>query len=256
MLSTGALLGFPVSVPFLIAAFCGTALVYLLDRLGHSPEDRINRPGWIAWAQRHRAWVWGEGLFLCSGLVGSIPFLEPKTLGAAGILGGMALLHVAPVFSIGRGLKAMGLFKPIAVAGTWAVGAALLPVLEAGATATGPVMGLVAYRFFFILPNVLLCDWGDRAGDAAAGLHPWTEWGTARGLRLSASGLLVVAVVGALGGSVASPQPLLLWVDALGPALMLAAVWTVDPERPGHRLGLDLIVGWPAVTAGVAFGLG
>jgi 4-hydroxybenzoate polyprenyltransferase len=150
----------------------------------------------------------------------------------------------------------MRLLKPIAVAGTWAVGAVHLPVLEAGSSLSVSALALTWYRFLFILPNVMLADWGDRAGDVAAGLRPWTERATAWGVRWTATGLLALAVIGALGASAVHPRPVLLWVDAVGPLLMLAAVWTADPSRPAHRLGLDLLVGWPAVTALVAWGLG
>jgi 4-hydroxybenzoate polyprenyltransferase len=257
MLGTGALLDVPVSGPLLGAAFCGTALVYLADRtLGCSPEDRTNQPARIEWARRHRAWIWGEVLLLTAGLAISVPLLQIKTLGLATLLGGVASLHVWVGLSGAGDAPAARLLKPLAVAGTWAGGAVVLPVLEAGAPTTVSVAGLAAYRFLFILPNVLLSDWGDRTGDIAAGLRPWTEHATARGVRGTASGLLGLALAGAMGASAVHPRPVLLWIDAVGPLLMLAAVWTADPTRPAHRFGLDLLVGWPAVTALAAWGLG
>ncbi|MFB6247695.1 MAG: hypothetical protein ABEL97_03910 [Salinibacter sp.] len=257
MLGTGALLDVPTAGPLLVAAFCGVALVYLADRtLGHSPEDRTNQPARLDWARRHRAWIWGEGLLLIVGAGLSVLLLQWKTISGAALLGGLGALHVwSGLSEVGESMGAR-LLKPLAVAGTWAIGGVLLPVLEAGAPVTASVAGLAVYRFLFILPNVMLADWGDRAGDTAAGLRPWTEGVTAGGVRWTASGLLSLALVGAIGASAAYPRPLLLWVDAVGPLLMLGAVWTADPTRPAHRLGLDLLVGWPAVTALVAWGLG
>jgi len=257
MLGTGALLDVPVSGLLLGAAFCGTALVYLADRtLGRSPEDRTNQPARLDWARRHRAWIWGEGFLLTVGAALSFPLLQIKTLGVAALLGGVGGVHAWVGLSGAGDAPVARLLKPLAVAGTWAAGAVLLPVLEAGDALTVSVAGLTLYRFLFILPNVLLSDWGDRAGDIAAGLHPWTEWATARGVRGTATGLLGLALVGAVGASAVHPRPVLLWIDAVGPLLMLAAVWTADPTRPAHRFGLDLLVGWPAVTALAAWGLG
>jgi hypothetical protein len=51
--------------------------------------------------------------------------------------------------------------------------------------------------------------------------------------------------------------PLLLWgVDAVGPLLMLGAVWTVNPTEPVDRFLLDVLVAWPGVTALVAWVMG
>ena len=257
MLGTGALLDIAVSTPLLGAAFCGAALVYLADRtLGRSAEDRINQPGRLAWARRRRPWLWGEAVVLIVGLALTVPLLQVKTLVVATLLGGVGGLHVGPGLSGAGGPMAARLVKPIAVAAVWAVGAVVLPVLEADASVSAAVVALTGYRFLFVLPNVVLADWGDRAGDIAAGLRPWTEWATARGVRWTASGLLALALAGAVGASAVHPRPILLWIDAVGPLLMLGAVWTADPTNPAHRLGLDLLVGWPAVTALVAWGLG
>jgi hypothetical protein len=257
ILGTLALDGLPIDAPLLGLAFCGTGVVYLTDRtLGYSPEDRTNQPARVEWVRRHRTWIWAEGVLLTAGAALSLPLLEMKTIAVAALQGGVGALHLGAGLSGAGDSMAMRLLKPIAVAGTWAVGAVLLPVLEAGSGVSISVLALVGYRFLFILPNVMLADWGDRAGDIAAGLQPWTEWATARGVRGTASGLLGLALVGAVGASAVHPRPVLLWIDAVGPLLMLAAVWTADPTRPAHRFGLDLLVGWPAITALAAWGLG
>lgn len=153
-------------------------------------------------------------------------------------------------------MKTMGPGKPLVVAGAWALGATVLPVIEAGQSVTVEVGLLAGYRLLFILPNVLLADWGDRGGDVAAGLQPWTERGTGRGLRWGATGLLLLAGGLALVMAGRAVSPRLLLVDALGLVWMGGAVWGLDPERPFDRFVMDLLVAWPLVTALVAWGLG
>jgi hypothetical protein len=68
--------------------------------------------------------------------------------------------------------------------------------------------------------------------------------------------LLVVTLGVAVGGvGLGVPSGLLL-IDAIGPMLLLGGAWTLTPAASAHRLVLDLIVAWPAVTAAVAWGIG
>lgn len=254
---TGALLHVSLSVPLCIAGGSGTALVYLLDRtLGTVPEDEWNHPERIAWGRRHWRWVLGEGIFLGMLGVGTLPFLRLETLIGISLLLIPAGLHVFPAGDRRSSLRAMGGLKPIVVAGVWAIGGTMIPLVEADVSIGERAFAVTGYRWLFILPNVLLSDWGDRAGDAAAGLDPWTAWATDWGVRGSASGLLVGAVLVAAWIGWGNGRPFLLAVDALGPLLMLGAVWTVDPHEPADRFLLDAVVAWPGVTALVAWGIG
>lgn len=249
ILGTYALLGLPVSAPLLVGAFCGAALVYGVDRVVvTSPEDRRNRPDRVAWVRDHRPWLAFEGAILVVIGSGALFYLRPLTVLGGGGLGAIALLHQ---WLPGRG----GLGKPLLVAGVWAVASTALPAVEAGAVRAGPLGGLVAYRMLFLLPNVLLSDWGDRAGDRAAGLQPWAAGTERRTVQGAATVLLLAALaVGALG-FVGSVPPMLLAVEAAGIGGVLTAVWTLRPEKSAHRLVLDLLVAWPAVTAGAAWGI-
>ena len=67
--------------------------------------------------------------------------------------------------------------------------------------------------------------------------------------------LLGALLLAGVGRTLGVP-PALLVVDAVGPVLLLGSVWTLNPEDSKHRLVLDLIVAWPAVTAAVAWGIG
>lgn len=255
MLGTYALLGLPVSVPLLVAAGCGTALIYGADRsVVDAPEDRWNRPDRVAWVRAHRRWLGIEGALLAVVGAGALLFLRPATIGSAVLLAVVAGGH--------RGLggdwagETTGWTKPVVVALVWAVGGAVVPVIEAAALQGAPVAWLGAYRALFVLPNVLLSDWGDRQGDRAAGRHPWTQRVRGRTVRWGATILLLGALALAAVGATLGRPPQLLLVDAVGPTLLLGGVWTLTPERSAHRLILDVIVAWPAVTAAVAWGIG
>lgn len=256
LLGTGALLHVSVSTPLLVAAFCGTALVYGADRaVVAAPEDQWNRPRRTRWVQAHRGWMYGE-LFIL-GMVGLLALggLRLRTLAWAVGLAGLGGLHLISG-GTGRPVTTLGVGKPLVVAGAWALGATILPLVEAGMPLDASAWGVAGYRFLFILPNVLLSDWGDRAGDRAAGLVSWTRWGTGRGLRWGATVMLVGAIGGALGMGMQN-APLLLWgVDAVGPLLMLGAVWGLNPQWAAHRFLLDALVAWPGVTALVAWVMG
>ncbi len=251
LLGTGALLGLPPSAPLLALAFCGTLLVYLADRaLGLSPEDRFNRPGRLAWVRRHRRGAAALALAAMLGAALTLPLLRPATLWAGAALGGVGLVYVVPVLPRGRRLKTVWFLKPVAISAAWAVGGVVLPAVEAGAPLTGGMAALVAYRFLFVGANALVADWGDRRGDARAGLCTVaTEWPPQR-VRQIATAALTLALGGGMAAVLFFGAPPLLLVDLAGPALLL--FWVRRAEGPGrwtYGLVLDALVAWPAVTA-------
>lgn len=249
---THVLFGLPVDVPLLVVAFCGTTLVYATDRVWTSvPEDRVNRPARVAWVQASGTWLAVETavLFALGGAM--LLYLEWTTLLGAGLLGSIAGLHVAPL-SENRGAFS-GHWKPVVLAGTWAAGGTLLPLIEAGHPVGGGALLFFVYRGLLILPNLLLADWADREGDAAAGLAPWaTEW-TIRQVRCMSTVVLLIGAAGAGGWIVVGVQPLLVGIDGIGVLLMMGVVWGLDPTRPRTALVADLVVGWPLVPALVAW---
>jgi 4-hydroxybenzoate polyprenyltransferase len=257
LLGTSALLGLPVDGPLLVLGVCGTALVYWADRVwAPAPEDAINRPDRLRWRAAWAGWLRVEAVGLAVCAAAALPWLRLQTLGAAALLGGVGAAHVLPLLPGRRRLAAFGAAKPLAISAVWAVGAVALPVVEAGAAWTAGAAALVAYRLAFVLPNVLLADWGDRRGDAAAGRPTLVTGRSGRQVRVAASSLLAVALLGA-AGAVAGGAPALLAVDAAGPALLLAGVWGFQPaRRPGHAALADWIVAWPAVTWAVAAAIG
>ncbi|MFB6098376.1 MAG: hypothetical protein ABEK84_04560, partial [Salinibacter sp.] len=230
LLGTYALFGVSVDLPLLGAGFGGTALAYAVDRVwADTPEDRINRPERVAWIRAHPRWLAVETAVLFA-LTGSVlPYLTTQTLlwsAGLGTVAGLRLLvrgDAAPVVGGPR--------KPIAIAGAWAAGGALLPLVEAGSPIGPGVMLFFGYRWLFILPNLLVADWGDRAGDAEVGMAPWATAWTAKQVQGAATSLLLVALGGAVGWAVVGDAPVLVALDACGPLLMLGVVWGLEPGR-------------------------
>jgi hypothetical protein len=252
---TSVLLGVPVDWPLLVTAICGTTLVYGADRaIGFSPEDRVNRPGRVRWVDRHRAWLAGESVVLIAALLCAASFLRPATWGLGALVAVAAALYVAPILPGGRRLKDFGRSKPVWVTAIWALGSVLFPAVEAGgsggeAPRFALVGGLVLYRAAVIGPNVLLADWGDRVGDQAAGRNGAIDHLSATEIRTVATAILAVAGTGIVASALTVGVPAILWVDAVGILIMIAAVWTLRPGASSvHLLLLDLAVAWPVAT--------
>lgn len=252
LLGTYGLFGLDVDLPLLVAGFCGTALAYLVDRAWMpAPEDRINRPGRVAWVQSHAGWLAAETVVLVALGGAMVPYLHEATLAWTVALGGIAGVHV--LHRSQEGASLLGIPKPVAIAGAWAAGAALLPLVEAGRPIGVGGLLFFGYRGLFILPNLLLADWADRAGDAAVGLAPWASGWTGRQVRRLATASLLGAAVGAAGWAVVASQPVLVVIDAVGLLLMMGVTWGLDPTRSRTALLADLVVGWPVIPALVAW---
>lgn len=254
LLGTYALLDVSVSVPLLVAGACGTALVYGADRaFVAAPQDEKNRPDRVDWVRTHRTWLRGEAVVLALIGGGALLFLNPLTIGGVGILGGMALLHLWPGAEAAPLERVGG--KPLLLAGVWAAGAVGLPIVEAGAGWGNAALVLLGYRWLFVLPNFVLVDWGDRRGDAATGRTTWATSQNEEAVRWTATAALAGATGLLLWSGQLGVAPVLVLVELVGVGGLLVAAWTLDPRRSAHRLAMDLLVGWPVVTAlGAALG--
>ena len=249
LLGTYALLQLPPSPPLLVLAFCGTFLTYQFERaLRPAPEDRYNQPARLAWIRSHQPYVWISSTLALILALGALPFLQPATLLVGLALALISLSYILPLLPRRRRLKSVWFLKPVLIGGAWALGGVLLPITEAQAPLTGAAAALIAYRFLFVLPNALLADWPDRTGDTRAGLRTVATQLPATRLQHLAAASLVTALVGALTAGALFDITPLIFIDLLGPALMLALLYVLPPNR--HRgLFLDLVVAWPAVTA-------
>lgn len=251
VLGTYALLHLRPGLPLLVLAFCGPFVVYQAERaLRLAPEDRFNHPGRLAWVARHRRYVWmSTGLAAAVG-VATLPLLRRVTVGAGVGLALLSLLYMVPLLPGRRRLKAAGFVKPALIAGAWAVGGVLLPVLEAGVPLRAAVPALIGYRFLFILPNALLADWPDRAGDARAGLYTVATRFSERHVRGMAIASLVLGLIGGGAALLIFDTSWLLGVDLAGLGVMLVCLARPLPQsRLFYGVVLDLVVAWPGLTA-------
>lgn len=103
--------------------FCGTVLIYQLDRvLAHSPEDRVNRPQRTRWMRTHKQYVYATIVGSVTGGIMLLPMVRTVTIFVGIGLGGVGMLHVWPVFRGRYRLKAWGWLKPVTISGAWALG--------------------------------------------------------------------------------------------------------------------------------------
>jgi hypothetical protein len=236
--ATFVLLGTAPSASVVIAALAGTFIIYVLDRaLWVGLED----------AHARARWRLAETIGVCISafaLGTTIPTLRIETLVIGGIIGAAALLYSIPVR--GRRLKSFGSAKPMLVIAGWVLGSVLVPAAESGLGSSQELIMLAIYRFFYLLPCVMLADLADAAHDRAAGITtPSNRMPRAFVMRvcelaIGAAALTAgVACLAGFGG--------LILVDAVG----LIVAWSVMRSSHGantRSFYLDLAMTWPAVT--------
>lgn len=246
LLATDTLLGVPMAPALVVAALSGTWLVYLGERLVPAPEDAFNHPGRTRWVAAHRRrLLLLVSLCLLAG-VASVPHLRIATLvgGALLALGGMA--YALPLVR-GQRLKTLPVLKPLLVGVVWGVAVVVLPGVEAGRRVEMATVLLLATRTLTVAANVLLHDWSERRGDAAAqaGTLPasWT-WTRLRGVVRVLLGVALACEIALL--------PTVGWlagVDGVGVVLLLVRARREPQGGWRESLVLDLLVAWPLVTA-------
>ena len=251
LLGTYALLELSPSIPLLVLAFCAVFLVYQVERALHpAAEDVHNHPQRLDWVARHRRYVWvSTGVAFVGALV-TLPWLQLETLGLGLGLALCSALYIVPLGQRQWRLKSVWYLKPLLIAGAWAVGGVLMPVLEAGIPIESQVVALVGYRTLFVLPNAFLADWPDRVGDAKAGLHTVATRLTGRQVRWGGAIVLIGALSGGLYALIVFNATWLLAVDLCGVLILLIVVLRPWPQtRWFFGFLLDLIIAWPGVTA-------
>lgn len=258
MTGSAALLGESLTWPLLAASGAGVFLIYLIDRawLIHK-EDRINQPERVIWYADHPHYA--VGAFGLAGLVLGVAALNLNwfVVIAGGLLGIAGVAYLQEYGRTRGRLKGHWLCKPLSIAGAWMLGAVVLPALAFGWPFDVQLAALAVYRFTFIVPNVILADWPDRVGDAAASLNSLVVLKGDAAVRSWATGLASIALIMGVGQLICFSWPMPYWVDLGGPLLMIyAALRPFDGSRLFYGLVVDLIVAWPLLTAGVIILLG
>lgn len=251
VLGTYALLAREPHLSLVVLAFSATLLVYQAERfVCGAAEDTVNQPERIAWARQHRGYVIGSAVVALVVAVLMLPWMQPEVLGVGMLLAALSGAYMLPVLPGKKRLKAVGFFKPCAIALGWSAGGVLLPLLQAQQAFTFPVLVLLGYRFFFVLPNALVSDWPDRFGDQTAGLRtPATEFSKKTVRRWALGSLALSGGLGAGLFTLGAVSPRLLLVDAVG--LLVLALLVVGPwfKRWYFGLLLDGVIAWPLLTA-------
>ena len=245
-LATFALLGTLPSIPVILVQATGTWLVYIADRgLPFSPEDEgLHRPypaGMLWWAVLPPAVVG----------MAALTQLTPSGRWVVALLGLLGIGYVFPVLPGRRRIKDLPFAKTVVVATGWSTACVLLPVVGSGQHPQGGAIALFAYRFAYLLPNVLVSDWPDRDEDRRRGIRTVANSVSAHQM----VGIHVVssAVAAILAGLFAYAGLLPAWIVLEIPCLLVACV-LVSHRLPGRhswdRAALDGLVGWPGLVAG------
>lgn len=250
MAGTYVLTGIALNYAVLLAGCCGAFLVYQLDRcLLVSAEDEINQPARVLWVQSHQIYIYLSIIFSMGvGGLAAVSLTWRAILWGC-LLAVLGVLYLQPVFPGGVRPKSSWYLKPLFISGAWSLGSVLLPVFEAGLTPDKWIVGLVGYRFLFILPNVLLTDWLDRAGDELAGFRSIAMFLREKQLRILSSFCVMVAITVGLLIGYGNAWPAHFYVDMGGLCLML--LFCIRPLRQSYLLyglALDLVISWPLAT--------
>ncbi len=243
---TLAVLGGRLDWPLVLVVALGAWGAYAGERLWvDAPEDRLHRPARAAWFGQHRQALQRATVGVALIVGGLLLFLPARAQILAGVT---ALLGIGYAFV--PAIRRHPLGKPAAIALAWTFGGVLLPLSASrAAPALGTLALYAAARAATVAANVILCDWPDRAGDAAAGRRTVAvAWG-ASGVRWAAGGLLVLALaldLSALQSGARGGTPLL---GLVGPVGLLGACAMLPRPGEGPRVWLDLLVGASGLAA-------
>jgi len=225
-------LGLGASPPVLGLAFCGTVVVYTVDRLRDQRRDRLTAPLRTAFIERHGPSLW---VLLGLALLGAVIFgldAGPPVLAVAAGVAAFGFFH--------RRLKGWLWAKPAYLSLSWVAVTVGMPLAAAGGAASGLRVGSVVG--LTVLANVVLCNLKDHEGGTAL-------LGQRRALAL-AGAILAPALLLAVEGP-ARVQPLVCL-----PLLMAPVVAAFRPSERYSGLVVDGALTAGALAALALMGLG
>jgi len=170
--ATYPLLGQPPRIDAVVMlVFCGTLVVYNLDRLVEpTPGDTLHEQ----WVARHRPALWLVAAIAAVGCVACLPILRLPAIGSLALAGAVSIGYCLPVYPRGgrwHRLKALPGAKLLLIAGVWTYATTIIPLLHLQtAIATDDMVMIVAARLLFVLAVALPFDLPDMARDRAAGI--------------------------------------------------------------------------------------
>lgn len=170
--ATYPLLGQPPRIDAVVLlVFCGTLVVYNLDRLVEpTPGDTLHEQ----WVAQHRPALWLIIALAAAGCAVCLPFLRMPVVGSLALAGAVSIGYCVPVYRRGGRwlrLKAMPGAKLLLIAGVWTYATTIIPLLNRPTTiATDDAALIVAARLLFILAVALPFDLPDMARDRASGI--------------------------------------------------------------------------------------
>jgi 4-hydroxybenzoate polyprenyltransferase len=235
----------------LILAGSGAFLIYVFEQAWWpGPEDAFNNHERLDWQRRNRLFLAGASAVAAFLFLFATSITRSTTvLPVIALLGSVAALYCLPVLPGGLRLKSIWFLKPILIAAAWAGGTTVLPVLFSDQLLSPSVFFICLYRFLFLLPNTLLADLPDAAGDRRAGLETVATKLTTE-LPLIAGILAVSVPAVAITGWLFLPVSAILLVDSLIALLYLVLCRPQAASHgPFYRLQLDILVCLPLVAA-------
>jgi 4-hydroxybenzoate polyprenyltransferase len=238
-----------VNFYYVALASSGVLLLYHLDRaFNRSPEDRINQPERSFWFESHRSYVWSSTLVALSVAGFSLWHLGLRFLLPTALLAIVGSAYGLSFLPQGRRPKAVPHLKMGLIAGAWAYGGVVLPVVSSSDGLLTIAAILALYRLPLLLANLLVTDAVDREGDREAGIRSAFMNRGKPFVRRAAFVLTLLHVVAAAVLGTLLHSYLLFSVDGVGGVLAAAVLWRMRELDNRVVFYLDLSVGWPLIT--------